>query len=162
MAGGEGAAAGSVGVGGSGAGGGDADTVDIITRGDIHTHGDRAAGVFAQSIGGGGGNGGWSGSLAGAGGAVAGAVGVSVGGSADKGGVGKDVSILSRGNVETEGDDSAGLMAQSVGGGGGTGGFRWRRGSRAANWRARPRSGLAARAAAAARPARSTSTPRAT
>ncbi|WP_156390711.1 autotransporter outer membrane beta-barrel domain-containing protein [Caulobacter sp. Root487D2Y] len=123
VAGGEGALAGSVGVGGSGAGGGDGDTVDIITHGDIHTRGDRAAGVFAQSIGGGGGNGGWSGSLAGAGGVGAGAVGVSVGGSADGGGVGKDVSILSRGAVATEGDDAAGLMAQSVGGGGGTGGF---------------------------------------
>jgi uncharacterized protein YhjY with autotransporter beta-barrel domain len=123
IAGGEGALAGSVGVGGSGAGGGDAELVEIVTRGDLHTRGDRAAGVFAQSIGGGGGNGGWSGSLAGAGGVGAGAVGVSVGGSADDGGVGKDVSILSRGNVVTEGDDAAGLMAQSVGGGGGTGGF---------------------------------------
>jgi hypothetical protein len=120
---GQGALGGSVGVGGSGLGGGDADTVTIKTRGSIHTIGDRSAGVFAQSIGGGGGNGGWSGSLAIAAGQTAGAVGVSVGGSGGLGGDGKVVKVTSTGNITTEGHDAAGVLAQSVGGGGGTGGF---------------------------------------
>jgi hypothetical protein len=120
---GQGALGGSVGVGGSGLGGGDADTVTIDTRGAIHTIGDRSAGVFAQSIGGGGGNGGWSGSLAIAAGQTAGAVGVSVGGSGGLGGDGQIVKVTSNGNITTEGHDAAGVLAQSVGGGGGTGGF---------------------------------------
>ena len=120
---GQGALGGSVGVGGSGLGGGDADTVTIDTRGAIHTVGDRSAGVFAQSVGGGGGNGGWSGSLAIAAGQTAGAVGVSVGGSGGLGGDGKVVKVTSTGNITTEGHDAAGVLAQSVGGGGGTGGF---------------------------------------
>ena len=120
---GQGALGGSVGVGGSGDGGGDGDIVTIDTKGAIHTRGDRATGVFAQSIGGGGGNGGWSGSLAIAAGQTAGAVGVSVGGSAGTGSDGKQVTVISTGNITTEGHDAAGVLAQSVGGGGGTGGF---------------------------------------
>ncbi|WP_165183849.1 autotransporter outer membrane beta-barrel domain-containing protein [Caulobacter soli] len=120
---GEGALGGSVGVGGSGLGGGDADTVTIDTVGSIHTIGDRSAGVFAQSVGGGGGNGGWSGSLAIAAGQTAGAVGVSVGGSGGLGGDGKVVKVTNTGNITTTGEDAAGVLAQSVGGGGGTGGF---------------------------------------
>uniref|UniRef100_B0T2H8 Outer membrane autotransporter barrel domain protein n=1 Tax=Caulobacter sp. (strain K31) TaxID=366602 RepID=B0T2H8_CAUSK len=120
---GQGALGGSVGVGGSGAGGGDGDTVTIDTLGAIHTRGDRSAGIFAQSIGGGGGNGGWSGSLAIAAGQTAGAVGVGVGGSAGTGSDGKIVKVTSTGDITTEGHDAAGVLAQSVGGGGGTGGF---------------------------------------
>jgi hypothetical protein len=120
---GQGALGGSVGVGGAGLGGGDGDDVTIDTTGAIHTRGDRSAGIFAQSIGGGGGNGGWSGSLAIAAGQTAGAVGVSVGGSAGTGSDGKIVKVTSTGDITTEGHDAAGVLAQSVGGGGGTGGF---------------------------------------
>ncbi|WP_035018970.1 autotransporter outer membrane beta-barrel domain-containing protein [Caulobacter sp. UNC358MFTsu5.1] len=120
---GEGALGGSVGVGGGGDGGGDADIVTIDSVGTIHTQGDRSQGVFAQSIGGGGGNGGWSGSLAIAAGQTAGAVGVSVGGAGALGGKGKQVTVTSTGGIFTEGHDAAGVLAQSVGGGGGTGGF---------------------------------------
>jgi hypothetical protein len=123
VAGGQGALSGSVTVGGGGDGGGDGLAVTIDTHGDIHTTGDRSTGVFAQSIGGGGGNGGWSGSLAIAAGQTAGAIGVSVGGSAGLGGDGDIVKVTSLGDITTEGADAAAILAQSVGGGGGTGGF---------------------------------------
>mgnify|MGYP007072814972 CR=1 FL=1 len=114
---------GSVSVGGSGAGGGAADTVTVTVHGGISTTGDRSAGVYAQSVGGGGGNGGWSGSLGVGVGSTAGGAGVSVGGSAGVGGTGDDVTVHSSGPITTRGVDASGILAQSIGGGGGTGGF---------------------------------------
>jgi len=121
-----GAAAGAISVGGKGGLGGKGGKViiDHASAIDIQTGGDRSAGIFAQSVGGGGGNGGWSGAIAGAvSGGPSAAIGVAVGGGAGGGGFGDNVTVDVAGTIQTRGVDSAGLMAQSVGGGGGTGGF---------------------------------------
>ena len=122
---GEGAGAISFGLGGSGSGGGNGGVVTASTEeGTITTKGDNSAAIVAQSIGGGGGNGGFnvSGALSGAG-TGSGAVSVGLGGSSDKGGNGQSVTLTVDNQVDTTGDNSAGIIAQSIGGGGGNGGF---------------------------------------
>ncbi|CAD0187043.1 hypothetical protein RUESEDTHA_03954 [Ruegeria sp. THAF57] len=117
-----GSSGGMVSVGGKGNGGGSGSTVTIVNDGIITTTGDDAMGVLAQSIGGGGGNGGSSG-------AVGAFVGVAIGGDGGSGGAGGNVNVtLSDTNnsqpsaIQTSGDRSTGVFAQSVGGGGGNGG----------------------------------------
>ncbi|WP_108859959.1 autotransporter outer membrane beta-barrel domain-containing protein [Ruegeria sp. Alg231-54] len=117
-----GSSAGMVSVGGNGSGGGAGSTVTIVNDGIITTTGDDAMGILAQSIGGGGGNGGSSGS-------VGAFVGVAIGGDGGSGGEGGDVDVtLSNTDssqpsaIQTSGDRSTGVFAQSVGGGGGNGG----------------------------------------
>jgi len=118
------AVSGAVAVGGTAGGGGDGATVTVDSSADISTSGDRSTALFAQSVGGGGGNGGWSSAIAGAGGAIGGAIGVSVGGAVkDGGGIGGVVSVDNSGDLHTRGVDAYGILAQSVGGGGGNGGF---------------------------------------
>jgi uncharacterized protein YhjY with autotransporter beta-barrel domain len=117
---GAGTGAGSIGIGGKGKGGGSAALVDVWQRGHIQTKQDDAVGLFAQSIGGGGGNGGFS--LAGAG-AGTGSGALSIGGFAAGGGTGGEVKVDSSGELITGGANAHGLFAQSVGGGGGNGGF---------------------------------------
>jgi len=107
-------------VGGSGGLGGDSGIVDVTSAGPISTEGSRAAGILAESIGGGGGDGGFSITGAGAG---WGAVSVSVGGQGSAGGDGADVGVTSSGDIETLGELSYGIRARSIGGGGGDGGF---------------------------------------
>jgi hypothetical protein len=110
--------------GGGGGDGGHAGDVriDNIAADGIHTSGEQAAGILAQSIGGGGGNGGFSiaGTLA-----VSTGAGVSLGfgGAGGKGGYGGLLHVGSTGDITTEGMGSAGILAQSIGGGGGNGGF---------------------------------------
>ncbi|MEW6254927.1 MAG: autotransporter outer membrane beta-barrel domain-containing protein [Pseudomonadota bacterium] len=106
------------GAGGEGGGGGTA-SVDIMNRAVVRTYGSQADGVFAQSIGGGGGTGGggsvaatgkWSGKL-------------SIGGTGGAGGAGGLAQVNNfGGTIETYGDASHGIFAESVGGGGGSGG----------------------------------------
>ena len=122
--------------GGNGAQGGEGQNV-TVTLGDssntvwpsdlISTQGDDSMGVVAQSIGGGGGAGG-----AVSGGSIVG--GISIGGSGQSGGnaglVTLDNGAMASGSspaeagfvVSTSGEHSSGLVAQSIGGGGGTGG----------------------------------------
>ena len=111
----------SVGIGGSGGDGGAGGTVDVTTGATVATDGDRSNGVAAQSIGGGGGNGGL---------AVAASIGpslsanVSIGGKGGKGGSGAAVDVeTTGGSITTAGANSYGIFAQSVGGGGGSGGL---------------------------------------
>ncbi|CDX16130.1 Outer membrane autotransporter barrel domain protein [Mesorhizobium plurifarium] len=107
----------SVAVGGSGAAGGDGGEVTYnIANATVNTNGSDSTGILAQSVGGGGGNGGFA--LSGAGLAA-----VGVGGQGAAGGVGKKVDVTSGGKVETQQQRSAGIIAQSIGGGGGNGGF---------------------------------------
>ncbi|WP_206202886.1 autotransporter outer membrane beta-barrel domain-containing protein [Thioalkalivibrio sp. XN8] len=117
-------------VGGSGGSGGDGSTVRVDSGGEIHTAGQDAHGLFAQSVGGGGGSGG---SAVSVGFGVTGEQGwnvnasVAVGGSGGDGGIGGDVFVGSAGQpvdglITTRGDDAHGIYAQSIGGGGGTGG----------------------------------------
>ena len=104
-------------VGGSGAGGGNADTVTVDNSGSLATSQDGASAIFAQSVGGGGGNGGGSVS-------VGAYVSVAVGGSAGAGGDGDEVRVTSdEGTITTRGEQAHGIHAQSLGGGGGKGGY---------------------------------------
>ena len=110
----------SVGVGGSGGSGGDANEVTVSSLSNISTQGANSYGIAAQSIGGGGGNGGFTAS--GAGGGIAG-VAIGIGGSGASGGKASSVTLSSSGSIATGGDNATGILAQSLGGGGGSGGF---------------------------------------
>jgi hypothetical protein len=106
----------NVSVGGDGDTGGLGGKVTVTNSAAITTHGVFSHGLFAQSLGGGGGSGGYSIS-AGLGPAV------SVAGSGDGGGDSDEVRVTNSGAIRTYNDLSVGLLAQSVGGGGGDGGF---------------------------------------
>ncbi|MGE0008476.1 MAG: hypothetical protein AB7S92_23215, partial [Parvibaculaceae bacterium] len=116
-------------VGGDGAGGGDGKKVTVnVGASDstptIHTTKDGSIGVFAQSVGGGGGSGGFSGALSLAiNGKAENKVGGDGGASGGDGGRGGEVQVSNWGTIRTEGDNAAGVLAQSVGGSGGNGGF---------------------------------------
>ncbi len=109
-------------IGGRGGGGGDAGRVDVVHSGSAATKGADSHGIFAQSVGGGGGNGGWT---VGAGLIAS----VSLGGDGGDGGKGGRVDLTFAGAgdepayVSTEGERSRGVFAQSIGGGGGNGGW---------------------------------------
>ena len=109
----------TVGVGGTGGTGGDANTVRLTNSGAMTTRGDGSDGVFAQSIGGGGGTAG-GGTATAAGGNLALAVGV--GGSGGAGGSGGNAIVSNSGSVITRGTDADALSVQSIGGGGGKAG----------------------------------------
>ncbi|MDD3581338.1 MAG: autotransporter outer membrane beta-barrel domain-containing protein [Desulfobacca sp.] len=112
------ATAGFGGTGGSG-GAGSGVTVDIGSN--ITTTGNSSHGLLAQSVGGGGGFGGFnmSGSLS------FGPISVNLGGDGVQGWGGSSgkVSVLTKGDISTAGDNAIGLLAQSVGGGGGHSGL---------------------------------------
>jgi hypothetical protein len=107
-------------IGGNGGGGGNADTVEVNENGGIGTSGNQSIGIFAQSVGGGGGNGG--GTVAAAVGGVYN-LGLAIGGSGGTARDGNVVSVDALGSITTTGAGSYGILAQSVGGGGGNGGF---------------------------------------
>jgi len=114
----------SLSIGGDGGTGGAAGSVEVENDGLIITKGDAAHGIIAESIGGGGGNGG----LTIAGNLLVGSAGssginsaVSVGGDGGTGNTGNSVVVNNRGRIETYGNKSHGIFAQSVGGGGGNG-----------------------------------------
>ncbi len=114
----------SVSLGGSGAVAGDGGTVTVTNGGDITTKVALSHAIFAQSVGGGGGLGGVS--VAANGVSYSGSVSVSLGGSGASGGDAADVSVVSHGKIlSTEGPQSYGLFAQSVGGGGGASGVTY-------------------------------------
>ncbi|WP_147422702.1 autotransporter outer membrane beta-barrel domain-containing protein [Maricaulis maris] len=113
----------AVSLGGSGDSGGNASTADVLNSAVLASFGDNSHGILAQSVGGGGGNGGWAASLAGGFGNSSAGLGVSLGGSGGVGGTGEGVQVTNNGQITTAGDNSVGILAQSVGGGGGNGGF---------------------------------------
>jgi hypothetical protein len=110
--------AGAVGIGGRGGAAGNGMSVTVDNNANIMQNcvvGSciAADAIFAQSIGGGGGNGGGSVGLV-----------FAIGGKGGGGGSGGDVTVGSNNaNLVTHGDFSRGILAQSIGGGGGTGGF---------------------------------------
>ncbi len=144
-------------VGKTGGAGGAGGEVTVNVAGSITTAGGDAAGVMAQSIGGGGGNGGSAGSDASfdnpildsikARGAASGMIKallnqqlsvtvaptltVAVGGAGGSANTGGDVTVNldSGGAIATGGDWSTGIFAQSVGGGGGKGGAAYATGT---------------------------------
>jgi hypothetical protein len=121
-------------VGGRGGYGGDGKKVSIDSSGNITTQGDFSHGILAQSVGGGGGVGGDSENFYIEGtmnpldyvpwlGFMSYNVSISIGGSAGGGGNGVEVEVANHGNISTEGNFANGILAQSIGGGGGTVGF---------------------------------------
>jgi uncharacterized protein with beta-barrel porin domain len=109
----------SVGLGGGAGGGGASGLVDVTNSNTIQTGGENAVGILAQSIGGGGGNGGSA--LSGSGGLLA--ISTAIGGAGGSGNNGGEVKVDNFGDVTTTGGLSYGIFGQSVGGGGGNGGF---------------------------------------
>jgi hypothetical protein len=112
----------AVSVGGNGGGGGSGGTVDVTNHltGSVIVNGVDSTAIFAQSVGGGGGNGGGS-----IGGALAlghGAARVNLGGNGGSGGDGGKVTVVNDGAIQINGMNSVGILAQSIGGGGGTAG----------------------------------------
>ncbi|MGQ9425212.1 hypothetical protein ACXYTJ_06260 [Gilvimarinus sp. F26214L] len=101
---------GLAGIGGSGSSGGAGGDVALTNTGTIHTQGDRSRGLFAQSVGGGGGFGGDGAGVA------------AIGGAGSATSDGGNVALENHGAIYTEGERSHGIQAQSVGGGGGDGG----------------------------------------
>ena len=114
----------AVGIGGFGGNGGYAGDVTGSYSGNVFTFGDRSSGIVAQSLGGGGGNGGIniSGGLSVAP-QFSGSLGLGIGGFGGDGGVAGSVDQTVIGYVQTLGDDSIGILSQSLGGGGGNGGL---------------------------------------
>ena len=115
-----GTGAGVVGWGGSGNSAGNGGTVGVrnngmitVTGGSAETGVDKelvSAAILAQSIGGGGGDAASSYGL------------VALGGKGSAGGSGNTVNVENNGRLQTSGSDTSGILAQSVGGGGGAGG----------------------------------------
>ncbi|MBL4801259.1 MAG: autotransporter outer membrane beta-barrel domain-containing protein, partial [Emcibacter sp.] len=119
----------AIAIGGTGGSGNTSRNVTVTNSGEIEVFGNGSYGVFAQSVGGGGGNGAFALALSsdllsnpktnpgpmfmnfGLGGAG--------GDGADSG----DVIVNHTGSITAHGDDSYGIFAQSVAGGGGTVGF---------------------------------------
>src|SRR5581483_8540916 len=103
-----------------GAGGNAGDVTQKNTAAEIETKGTQADGILAQSVGGGGGDGGFA-----INGAITPgwAVGFSMGGQGGSAGAAGTVSVTSSAVILTSGDLSSGIVAQSIGGGGGSGGF---------------------------------------
>jgi len=108
----------SVSLGAAGGSGGSAGQVEVTNNGEIATLGNHSDAILAQAIGGGGGKGGaastastndYSGNL-------------SVGGSGGGGGYGGQVSVGNNGAIYTKGALAAGIVAESIAGGGGVGG----------------------------------------
>ncbi|ANN76428.1 autotransporter outer membrane beta-barrel domain-containing protein [Bordetella flabilis] len=96
----------------SGGSGGTTGTVTVTNNGNVITSGASADGIVAQSIGGGGGVGGSQSGTA-----------YSVGGPGGAGQAGNTVTFNStNGSITTNGVSSIGMLAQSIGGGGGDGG----------------------------------------
>ena len=119
-----------VGIGGFGGGAGDGMKVTNTVRGMVRTEGHDSTAILGQSLGGGGGNGGMNvtGSITASLKGNAGALGVGIGGFG--GGGGKAGEVISDVEADfanewiaTKGDRSMGVVAQSLGGGGGNGGM---------------------------------------
>ncbi|MTH95614.1 autotransporter outer membrane beta-barrel domain-containing protein [Roseibium sp. RKSG952] len=110
----------SLGASGDGGNGGNANTATASVTSAIATSGDHSTAITAQSIGGGGGAAGTTISSANSTGVSAS---VALGGSGGAGGDGKSVSVSADGNLTTNGDNADGILAQSVGGGGGASGL---------------------------------------
>ena len=120
----------NIGIGGGGGEAADAGNALINNYSNVITLQNKSHGVFAQSIGGGGGNANFNVAL---GIAKFGdkpendnspkGVSLAVGGATGNGGSGGLVDVVQVGNVDTTGDNSYGIFAQSIGGGGGNAGF---------------------------------------
>ncbi len=113
-------------LGGDSGAGGHGGDVTVTNSGDITTSGARANGIWAQSVGGGGGDAGdveaaFGSELSDVGFTFALDIGLTGAGDAGNGGDGGDVSVTSTdADITVTGENSVGVWAQSVGGGGGS------------------------------------------
>ncbi|MEF7614516.1 hypothetical protein V4F39_11405 [Aquincola sp. MAHUQ-54] len=109
------------GIGGKGGSAGEGGLVTVINNGSIETDGAFSAGVFAQSVGGGGGKGGATASSW----QQIEAVNFQLGGDGGSNGDGGNVTVQftdrTHAAIVTRGNASAGILAHSIGGGGGVG-----------------------------------------
>lgn len=112
----------TVAIGGSGNAAGNGGGVQVDTDASIRTMGRMADGIYASSVGGGGGHGGHSFAGGISGSQLAGSINVGIGGSGASGGNGSWVNVVYSGAINTYSSKSNGILAQSIGGGGGTGG----------------------------------------
>ena len=106
-------------IGGQTGSSGDGDAVDVVHAGDIRTMGVSSHGLFAQSVGGGGGSAQMNVGLTATRSTPQRTLDLAIGAEGSAGGVGGAVSVDHRGDIATDGDDSAAIFAQSIGGGGG-------------------------------------------
>ncbi|MVW72385.1 autotransporter outer membrane beta-barrel domain-containing protein [Bordetella sp. 15P40C-2] len=113
----------AISIGRSGGDGGSGGEVKVDNQSAVRTQGEHATGLLAQSIGGGGGLGGGAASRAVAYGATSFAGVLSIGGKGGSGGDGGAVEVKQSGDIATAGNGAIGLIAQSIGGGGGAGGL---------------------------------------
>ncbi|WP_041277900.1 autotransporter outer membrane beta-barrel domain-containing protein [Desulfotalea psychrophila] len=106
--------------GGNGGLGGMASDITLTNNASVTTAGSGATGILAQSMGGGGGSGGVtaSGSFS-----IMGDLSIAHGGNGGDGGTAGKVTLTNTKNINTSGDSSHGVFAQSLGGSGGVGGF---------------------------------------
>ncbi|WP_206749537.1 autotransporter outer membrane beta-barrel domain-containing protein [Synechococcus sp. UW105] len=104
-------------IGGSGGSGGNSGSVSITNAADIQTTGANAIAIYAQSVGGGGGEASLATPSSAEGNTISGTL--QVGGTAGGGGSAGNVSVTNNGIVITKGSQSHGVFSQSVGGGGG-------------------------------------------
>jgi hypothetical protein len=105
----------AIALGGTGGSGGNGGAVTVNNSGNVTTVGGVSAGILAQSVGGGGGEGGASGAKAGA---LKG-VSITLGGTGGGAGSSGSVTVTNAATIETLSHDSAGIIAQSIAGGGG-------------------------------------------
>ncbi|MBP7053968.1 MAG: hypothetical protein KBE65_23395 [Phycisphaerae bacterium] len=123
----------SLSIGGAAGGGGNGGLVSISNAGEVATAGGFAHGILAQSIGGGGGSGGDATAieadlladpidLLDCVGSIKTQSNLTLGGSGGTGGSGAAVLVQNEGNIATQGHFANGILAQSIGGGGGTSG----------------------------------------
>ncbi|MDH2309832.1 autotransporter outer membrane beta-barrel domain-containing protein [Methylobacterium brachiatum] len=106
-------------LGGTGGSGNTGGTVKILNTGSVATLEDAAYGLYAQSIGGGGGNG-VAGSVTNSSANKGLTLNLTVGGSGGTGANGRWVRVENRGSVTTSGAEAHAVVAQSIGGGGGS------------------------------------------
>ena len=106
-------------IGGNGGVGGNGGAVNVNNSsvGAIVANGVNSTAIFAQSIGGGGGTGGYA---AAAPQPITGSVSVAVGGNGGAAGNGGAIAVSNAGMITINGGNSLAILAQSVGGGGGT------------------------------------------
>jgi hypothetical protein len=108
-------------LGGAGGAGDDAGDVTVDNAGRIVTRGAHAHGIFAQSIGGGGGNAGigFGASTNPATAVIAGTMSALFGGRGGEGGLGGHVTVNHSGDITVLGANSQAVVAESINGGGG-------------------------------------------
>jgi len=109
-----------VATGGAGGSGADGGSINLTNKGNIITSGANADGLFAFSVGGGGGIGGSVQAITAT--FALPTVNVTIGGTGGSGATGGSITLTNQGDIQTSGFDSAGINAFSAGGAGGNGG----------------------------------------